>query len=101
MESMVSFQLQPQTEARLRKILAQHQEVFAQNIIAYQLAELKRAILNIRLDLQQFEEEYQWSTEEFYQQFESGALEDTDDFMVWAGIHEMLRENARKLEELR
>ena len=34
---MVNFQLQlqPQTEARLRKILAQHQnqEVFAQNII--------------------------------------------------------------------
>ena len=99
----LQLQLQPQTEERLRKILAQYhnQEVFVQNIIAYQIAELKRAILNIRLDLQPFEQKYQLSTEEFYQQFETGVLEDTDDFMVWAGIYEMLCENTRKLGELR
>ncbi len=99
----IQLQLQPQTEERLRKILAQYQnqEGFAQNIIAYQIAELKRANLNMRLDLQQFEQKHQLSTEAFYQRFETGALEDTDDFMVWAGIYEMLCENTRKLEELR
>jgi len=98
----IQLQLQPQTEERLRKILAQYhnQEVFAQNIIAYQITELKRAILNIRLDLQQFEQKYQLETEEFYQQFQTGSLEDTEDFMIWAGIYEMFQENNRKLEEL-
>jgi hypothetical protein len=98
----IQLQLQPQTEERFRKILAQYhnQEVFAQNIIAYQIAELKRALLNIRLDLQQFEQKYQLETEEFYQQFQTGSLEDTEDFMIWAGIYEMFEENSRKLEEL-
>lgn len=98
----IQLQLQPQTEERLRKILTQYHnhEVFVQNIIAYQIAELKRAILNIRLDLQQFEQKYQLETEEFYQQFQTGSLEDTEDFMIWAGIYEMFCENRRKLEEL-
>ena len=43
---MLQLQLQPQTEERLRRILAQYSdlELFAQNIIAYQIAELKKAI---------------------------------------------------------
>lgn len=99
----IQLQLQPEMEERLRKILAQYpdQDVFAQNIIAYQITELKRAILNIRLDLHQFEQKYQLETEEFYQQFQTGSLEDTEDFMIWAGIYEMFQENSRKLEELR
>ena len=42
----IQLELQPQTEECLRKILALYynQEVFAQNIIAYQIAELKRAL---------------------------------------------------------
>ena len=98
----IKLQLQPKTEERLRKILAQYhnQEAFAQNIIAYQITELKRAILNIRLDLQQFEQKYQLETEKFYRQFQTGLLEDTEDFMLWAGIYEMFQENSRKLKEL-
>lgn len=98
----LQLQLQPQTEVRLRKVLAfyQDQELFVQNIIAYQIAELKKAILNIRLDLQQFEEQYHLSTEEFYHKFTDGVLEDTEDFLVWAGIYEMLHENESRLEEL-
>ncbi|MFH1860178.1 MAG: hypothetical protein ABH870_04080 [bacterium] len=98
----IQLQLQPQTEERLRKILAlyHNQEVFAQNIIEYQIAEFKRALLNIRLDLQQFEQKYPLTTNEFYQQFQTGLLEDTEDFMIWAGIYEMFKENTRKLQEL-
>ncbi len=101
---MVNIQLQvkPQTEERLRKILdqCQNQEAFAQNIIAYQISELERAILNIRLDLNQFEQQYHLKTEEFYQQFQEGSLDDCEDFIQWAGIFEMFQENKQKLEEL-
>ncbi|MEW6621109.1 MAG: hypothetical protein AB1422_17555 [bacterium] len=98
----IQLELQPQTEERLQKILGQYhnQEMFAQHIIAYQIAELKQALLNIRLDLQQFEQKYQLKTEEFYQQFQKGLLEDTEDFMIWAGVYEMFQENSRKLREL-
>lgn len=98
----IQLQLQPQTEERLGRILAlyHNQEIFAQNIIAYQITELKRALLNIRLDLQQFEQKYQLTTEEFYQQFKAGSLKDTEDFMLWAGIYEMFQKNTHNLKEL-
>ncbi|RKZ35984.1 MAG: hypothetical protein DRQ49_18620 [Gammaproteobacteria bacterium] len=100
---MLQLQLQPQTEERLRRILAQYSdlELFAQNIIAYQIAELKKAILNIRLDLHQFEQKYQQSTETFYQQFTTGKLDDSEDFLIWAGIYEMLQDNKRQLEAIK
>lgn len=98
----LQLQIQPQTEHRLKRILAftHDQEVFAQNIIAYQIAELKKGILNIRLDLKQFEEQYQLDSEIFYQQFEEGQLEDSEDYLLWAGLYEMLHKNTARLQEL-
>ncbi len=77
------------------------QEMFALNIIAYQITELQKGILNLRLDMKQFEEKYRITTEEFYQQFEQGILGDNEDFIVWSGIYEIFRENEQRLQELR
>ena len=98
----LQLEIQPQTEQRLKRILAftHDQEVFAQNIIAYQIAELKKGILNIRLDLKQFEEQYQLDSDIFYQQFEQGQLEDSEDYLLWAGLYEMLHKNTARLQEL-
>jgi spore coat polysaccharide biosynthesis protein SpsF (cytidylyltransferase family) len=62
--------------------------------------ELKKAMLNIRLDLRQFEQKYQQSSETFYQQFTNGKLDDSEDFILWAGIYEMLQDNKRQLEAI-
>ncbi|HAO19028.1 MAG: hypothetical protein BWK80_10605 [Desulfobacteraceae bacterium IS3] len=101
---MLNLQLhiQPKTEHLLKKIMTyiRDQEIFARNIIAYQIAELQKGILNLRLDLKQFEETYQMTTEKFYQQFEQGLSDDNEDFMIWAGLYEMLCENERRLREL-
>lgn len=52
---MLDFQLniKPNTAKRLKKIIESYsdQETFAQNVIDYQLSELKRGILNLQLDL--------------------------------------------------
>ena len=98
----LELDIQPQTEQRLKKILeyTQDEEMFAQNIIAYQIAELQKGLLNIRLDLKQFENKYQQSSEEFYQQFEQGETDDSEDVMLWAGLYEMLQDNERRLQEL-
>jgi len=101
---MLNLQLdiQPQTEQRLKKLLdgIADQEVFAQNLIEYQIAELRKGILNIRLDLKQFEDTYHLSTQDFYHQFEAGARDDREDYMIWAGLYEMLCVNERRLQEL-
>ncbi len=98
----LQLHIRPQTEQRLKSILAntQDEETFAQNIIAYQIAELQKGIVNIHLELKQFEEKYQQSSEDFYQQYAQGQSDDSEDAMLWAGLYEMLRENKSRLREL-
>ncbi len=97
------FSIQPQTEQRLKKILdsVRDTETFAQNIISYQISELQKSILNLRLDLGEFEQKYKMTSEEFQNQFSQGILEDDADFMVWSGLYEMLCQNQLQLYELR
>ncbi len=99
----LKLHIQPQTEKRLKKILTytEDEERFVQNIIEYQIKELQKGIMNLRLDLKEFEEKYRMTSEEFYQKFEQGISEDDEDFIVWSGIFEMFRENEQKLSELR
>ena len=102
---MLDFQLavQSQTERRLKKILSQVQntEAFALNIIAYQVSELQKGILNLRLELNDFERKHNMTSAEFYQGFLDGILEDEADFMTWSGLYEMLCQNQTQLSELR
>ncbi len=101
---MLNLQLniRPQTAKRINKILASYDdpESFAQNIIAFQISELKRGILNLQLDLQQFETQYQTPSEDFFQKFSQGELDDSEDFIVWSGLYELLLENEAQLQEL-
>mgnify|MGYP006304742985 CR=1 FL=1 len=64
-----------------------------------EIAELKRAISNLQVDIRAFEEKYQMSSEKFFKRFEKGAVGDSEDFMIWAGLHEMLRDNLCRLDE--
>jgi hypothetical protein len=65
-----------------------------------QIAELKRSILNLRLDLKAYEEKYQLTTEAFYQQFTEGNTDDREAYIIWAGVYEMLRENEARLQDV-
>ncbi|MCY7332135.1 MAG: hypothetical protein LH649_05640 [Pseudanabaena sp. CAN_BIN31] len=97
------FSVQPQTEQRLKKILnsIQDTESFARSIISYQISELQKSILNLRLDLDELEQKYQMTSQEFQEKFSQGILEDDADFMVWSGLYEMLCQNQLQLHELR
>ncbi len=101
---MLNLQLdvKPNTEVRLRRLLSQMQdtEEFAQNIIAFRISELRRGVLNLRIDLKRFEDQYQMSSETFYNRFEQGQIEDAEDNMLWAGLYEMYRENQQQLQDL-
>ena len=102
---MINLQLsiQPETEKRLKKILnsVENQENFAQGIIDYQITELEKSILSLKLDLTKFEEQYQMTSAEFYQQFCQDKLGDEVDFIVWSGLYEIWRQNETYLHELK
>ena len=101
---MLNLQLdiQAHTAQRLKKLFEslKDQEIFVQNFFEYQIAELKKGILNIRLDLKQFEDTYHISSQEFYNQFEAGKLDDHEDYMLWAGLYELFCDNEQRLQEL-
>ena len=71
----------------------QDTEAFALNIIAYQVSELQMGFLNLRLELDDFERKYNMTSAEFYKDFSDGLLEDESDFIIWAGLYEMLCQN--------
>ena len=71
----------------------QDTEAFALNIIAYQVSELQKGFLNLRLELDDFERKYNMTSAEFYKDFSDGLLEDKSDFIIWAGLYEMLCQN--------
>ena len=41
-------------------------------------------------DLDEFEKQYNMKSADFFKQFEEGKLGDGQDYIVWAGIYEML-----------
>ncbi len=91
----LSTNLKKETKEKLKKILAQYSdnEVFVTNIIGYESSELKKRIVNLQIDIKNFEKKYKLSSEEFFQKFDSGESEDDEDFIVWAGLYEMLNKN--------
>ena len=101
---MLNLQLdiQADTAQRLKKFFEslKDQEIFVQNFFEYQISELKKGLLNIRLDLKQFEDTYHISSQEFYSQFEAGKRDDTEEYMLWAGLYEMFNDNEQRLQEL-
>ena len=98
----LKLDLKDETEEKLKKILAQYsdKEIFAKNIIGYETSELKKAIVNIQVDLRNFEKKYNLSSDEFSQKFETGKLGDDEDYIIWAGLYEMLTKNVKRLAEL-
>jgi len=98
----LNLNVRPQTARRLKKVLefSRDEESFAQNVIAYQVAELNRAILTLRLDIKAMEEKHQMTSAVFYEGYRQGKMDDREDFMVWAGLCEMLAENEKRLQGL-
>lgn len=98
----LQLDVQPNTEVRLRRLLSQihDTEAFAQNLISFRINELRRGSLNLRLDLKRFEEQYQMPSDIFYERFAQGQVDDSEDYLLWAGVYEMWRKNQQQLMDL-
>ena len=98
-----TLDLAEDTKNKFKKILDQYsdKEIFGKNIIEYETAQLKKGIINIQLDLKSFEKKYGLSSKDFYQKFKSGEFGDNEDYIIWAGIYEMLNQNKKRLAEIK
>ena len=100
---MVQLNLSKKTEKRLKQILSlqNDEDSFFNKMIDFHINELKLSILNIEKDLKKFEKKYGMSSESFYHKFSNGEIDDSDDFIVWAGIYEMFIRDKEKLLKLK
>ncbi|MBI2976064.1 MAG: hypothetical protein HYY33_03845, partial [Chloroflexi bacterium] len=59
--------------------------------VSKELSPEKAGASSLRQQLQGFEERYSLETPEFYARFIKGEMGDSRDFIVWAGLHELLQ----------
>jgi hypothetical protein len=58
-------------------------------VFAQEAAKEKALIDQLRIDLDEFEEQYGQDSETFYARFRAGEMGDTMDFMEWASLYDM------------
>jgi hypothetical protein len=69
-------------------------------IIELEQAHLYKEVQSLSGKIQDFEEKYQLSSEQFYRQFMAGELGDSMDFMEWSVFFELLEVAQSRLEAL-
>lgn len=70
-------------------------------LIVFQIAKYKSHLNQIEHELKGFEAQYNLSSAEFFDKFESGVLGDAADYFEWAGLYEntlLYRERIQSLE---
>ena len=56
---------------------------------------------DLERDLSELEQQYEMSSEEFFQRWQAGEMADTADFMDWNALYQMAREVRERLDLLR
>jgi len=65
--------------------------VILRNSLERELKIIEYSIEKTMEKLKSFEKKYNMSSEEFYEKFERGELEDSQEFMLWASEYEALK----------
>lgn len=100
--SEIKLNLDPSIAGKIKFLVEAYgdKNLFFDQFINFHKSKLSREIAGMEIDLKRFEDKYQMSSDDFYDQFESGTLGDDHDFMIWSGILEMLRNSKEKLNKL-
>lgn len=64
-------------------------DLLFKDFMEFHIKKIQRKIVSMRSNLKQYEEQYDMASAEFFEQFENGQLEDSQDFVLWSGIYEM------------
>ena len=77
-----------------------NKNILFEQIIESQKDKIRQEINEIDKDLKKYEKKYTMSSETFYDKFEEGEIDDSTDFMIWAGIYEMQLKSKIKLGKI-
>lgn len=72
-------------------------------LLQFKLEDERRRLAEYERDLRAFEEQYEMSSAEMNEKFESGELGDAMDFFEWSGLYEIylyLRDKIERLESV-
>lgn len=75
-------------------------ELLIDKFYEYHINRLKREITRMQVALAKYETKYNLSSEEFYSKMEDGQLDDSRDFVMWAGIYALLLDHKKQLAQL-
>lgn len=99
---MITLQVDTELEQKINKIAenyGQNHNVLITDVINYYTKELTKGIKNIERNLRSFETKYQMKSEEFYKQYITNEIEDSnDDLLQWCGEYEIWLEHQRDLK---
>jgi hypothetical protein len=70
-------------------------------IASSQAARDEAVLRDLERDLSELEQQYQMTSEEFFQGWTAGQMADTADFMDWNALYQMAQEVRERLELLR
>ncbi|MDX2249159.1 MAG: hypothetical protein SF052_20395 [Bacteroidia bacterium] len=100
--AQVTIELENHLAEKLNKLVSffGDKETLFASFIEYHKKKAEREISRMQQDLDKFEEKYKMSSPIFFEQFESGKLNDSHDFILWSGIYEMQLARKQKLQEL-
>ena len=70
-------------------------------VASSQAARDEAVLRDLERDLNELEQQYEMSSEEFFQRWQAGEMADTADFMDWNALYQMAHEVRERLELLR
>jgi uncharacterized protein YukE len=96
------------TAERLRALAALYEQGQVSDLMERTLAKLLRQeadacqvqLRQLQADLREFEQKYQRSSAEFYQQFQAGQTSDAMDYVEWASLIQMADNITKRLRLL-
>ena len=77
-----------------------NKNILFERFIGNYKSEIENEINTIEEDLKKFEQKYNMSSILFHDKFKKGEVDDSADFMIWAGIYEMQLDSKNKLKEI-
>ena len=70
-------------------------------IVASQAARDEAVLIDLERDLSELEQKYSMTSEEFFQRWQAGRLDDSADYMDWNALYQMAQEIRQRLKLLR
>ena len=80
--------------------MSQLMERTLNKLFRHEAEECRRQLKQLQSDLFEFEEKYNLSTADFYQQFQNGQTDDRMDYVEWASLAQMANNLEKRLRLL-